>query len=674
MSSSSFDDSPHRRDGPQNDDDVTTSLMGLFAPPPPVLSSTDEDPAPNVDDQQDDVTMEQQPQKNPVASVDSAAADNATQEATATEAAPAKESGATTFQSLFEPPRSPRARHERSESENTPLLSSTGSFGNDTPTPKITQVSRKGTPPGAAARTKEATTFMPSYYSKPLPIIEESDKNPATKAQLPSVKETVDACKTTMRVIIEESSKTSTWIGAVLCLLYHNVFCLTMGSAITGTHRSVSMLGLFTKMAALGVLTGAPVYWINLKGSSEIPALYPTVDLFTAPFLAAIAVLVDDALHDDPNVGEDDDQIFLASFTFLACLAVFLAGGFMVFASVFKLANLGSFLPFPVLAGFFAAVGVLMWTLAFKIDTQMPIGQVLFSGDWNVVKYALFHHVPSLTIAALMKILGPKSPFYVIGLVMSSIALFYLAMFVAGVSMEAATQDKWFWSQSDLVYDNMNAKIGFSQFAPPAPFGLFNSLWLGQVHWGAVASGLQPTLALSFLYLIRCSIHSAALKKNLTTLRRTETVVSGDDDSSGGRPSLGTRRPSARSGPHSRAFSEVLDLERVLGASQSLDPGATEATVQEVGPMPTTLSLKEIMLEYGHCQLVCGLVGCFAVVPSVAASQTFYLVRFDVVEYFDRLASRTHLDVFLDNKASCREYGSSSGINHSFILFLLDRL
>ena len=411
------------------------------------------------------------------------------------------------------------------------------------------------------------------------------------------------------------------------------MFCLTIGSAITGPYRKVSMLGLFTKMAALGIISGAPVFWYYLKGSSEIPALYPTVDLFTAPFLASIAVLVDEALHNDPNVGPDDDDIFLSTFTFLACLAILLAGSLMALAGVFRLANLGSFLPFSVLAGFFAAVGVLTWTLALKVDTQMSVSQIVFSGDWKVVKYALLHHAPSFIIASLMKYLGRYSPFYVIGLVLSSIFIFYACMFSLGMSMETAIEEKWFWSQSDLVYDSMNAKIGFQQWAPPAPFGIVNSLWQGKVHWGAVARGLEPTIALSFLYLIRCSIHGAALKKNVPTLARTETVTTDElDESISSVQSSKMRRPSfgRNAAPHARHFSEVIDLEQLAAVQSEGDKDGNgtlvEPTTQTISHKPTTFTLKEILTTYGKCQVICGLVGSFGVVPSVAASPTMYMV------------------------------------------------
>ena len=107
------------------------------------------------------------------------------------------------------------------------------------------------------------------------------------------------------------------------------------------------------------------MYWCNI---GEIPALYPTVDLFTAPILAQIAAAVDETIYNDENISEADvDNLFLGSFGFLASLGVFISGALLVLSSVSKLANLGAYLPFPVISGFFSAVGVLTWTMAVRV-------------------------------------------------------------------------------------------------------------------------------------------------------------------------------------------------------------------------------------------------------------------------------------------------------------------
>ena len=132
---------------------------------------------------------------------------------------------------------------------------------------------------------------------------------------------------------------------------------------------------------------------------------------------------------------------------------------FLVSASVFKLANLGAFLPFPVICGFFAAVGVLTWTLAFKIDTGKAVGQVLMSGDINLMMNCLLHHLPTVTVAVIMKYLGPKNPFYVVATVFATIGCFYGVMFIFGISREEMIHAGWFWGTNDLVYDSAHAKV-----------------------------------------------------------------------------------------------------------------------------------------------------------------------------------------------------------------------
>jgi hypothetical protein len=266
----------------------------------------------------------------------------------------------------------------------------------------------------------------------------------------------------------------STYIGSFMYLLFVVVFCLTIGATITRPHGTASMLGLFTKMAAIGIVFGSPIYWYNLP---DIPALYPTVDLFTAPFLANIAMIIDQELFNDESIAPQDiDDYFLTTFTFVVSLSLFLSGALLLLASVFKLANLGSFLPFPVLCGFFSAVSVLTWTLAFKIDAGgRTITEILQSGDSALWQNAVLHHAPSVLVAVAMKWLGPKNPFSVISLVLVTVGLFYTFMWLRGILLEEMTEQKWFYGHQDLVYEPMYQPVrdgcveySFSASNPPA--------------------------------------------------------------------------------------------------------------------------------------------------------------------------------------------------------------
>ncbi|KAG7357640.1 cyclic nucleotide-binding protein [Nitzschia inconspicua] len=490
----------------------------------------------------------------------------------------------------------------------------------------------------------------------------------------------------------------STYIGSFMYLLYHVVFCLALGSAImrpNSNNSTKSILGLMTKTAALGTMAASPVYWLTL--SSQIPALYPTADLFLAPFLAGLALIVDQTLADDPSVTvlskQDNDAIFLATFGVLTAIGISLSSCLLMAASVFQLANLGSFLPFPVICGFFAAVGILTWTLAVNVDTDgQSISKIVTSGDTHLIMYALVHHVPTVIVAGVMKYLGPKHPFFVVMVVCVTIALFYCYMFVTGTSLEEMTTNGWFWSHDELIYndneydenDNDEQKQQLQQtstfsssWSSPAPFGVL--MQLHRVHWGAVQKGLSTAIALSFLYLIRCSVHGAALKKNIPNLARKvrsddpileknkkQTSQQSNDNDNHNDNTANTaivvgahvlqRPPSIKY----RTFSEAVDIEAVMQTTTTTtttmipsntkqmttttngrttesnhhdnnndsDNDNKDTTTKPQYEMyhakPTTATLKTISLTYGKSQVVTALVGGFAITPSVAASTTMF--------------------------------------------------
>eukprot|EP00980_Cylindrotheca_fusiformis_P000207 scaffold42_cov133-Cylindrotheca_fusiformis.AAC.4 len=357
----------------------------------------------------------------------------------------------------------------------------------------------------------------------------------------------------------------------------------------------------------------------------KVPALYPTADLFLAPFLANLAVIVDQTLADDANVAKsENDTIFLATFGVLSAIGICFSGLLLLLASAFKLANLGSFLPFPVICGFFAAVGVLTWTLAVAVDTGgKHIGKILFSGDTQLLSHAIIHHIPGVGIAAAMKYLGPKNPSYVIMVSVLSIVMFYAVMFLMGVSLDEARHQGWFWTHEELVYKSSETvPIGFNKWAPPAPFGLLHEIVNGLVHWGAVYKGLSTSIAMGFLYLIRCSVHGTALKKNIPNLSRRSTK----SDISRSPPKVLSSKP-----VKSRKFSEAVDIEAVMHNPATNKEETEEKTSQFVTAKPTNIMLKTILLPYGCSQFISAFVGGFAITPSIAASSMMFSLGADKV-------------------------------------------
>ena len=143
----------------------------------------------------------------------------------------------------------------------------------------------------------------------------------------------------------------------------------------------------------------------------------------------------------------------------------------------------------------------------------------------------------------------------------------------------------------------------------------------GKVHWGAVGKGLETTVALSFLYMIRCSIHGTALKKNIPTLSRVEKVKK-EPPTDTIRPLPLARRPTVVRAHH-RKFSEAVDID---GAQQEQTTSSDVHATTIVTAKPSKASLKTILTQYGYSQLISGLVGGFAVIPCVATAPTMYMV------------------------------------------------
>lgn len=189
--------------------------------------------------------------------------------------------------------------------------------------------------------------------------------------------------------------------------------------------------------------------------------MYPTCDLFLAPILANVAKIIDQTLAEDTSISEEEnDSVFLATFAFLAFVGVGLAGLLIISAGIFRLANLAAFLPFPVLCGFFSAVGILTWHLGFVVDTSgKTFHAVFFSGDTSLMLYALMHHVPGVVVAVIMKYLGPKNPFYVVAVLFSTVAMVYVVLFATGTTLDEARAMGWFWYHKDIVYQKMDSTV-----------------------------------------------------------------------------------------------------------------------------------------------------------------------------------------------------------------------
>jgi hypothetical protein len=138
-----------------------------------------------------------------------------------------------------------------------------------------------------------------------------------------------------------------------------------------------------------------------------------------------------------------------------------------------------------------------------------------------------------------MNRLGPKHPFFVTGLIIATLIVFYLLLyFLPGLSLE-----DWFYSHDELqssMSSSTTTLLASSSatststttptlllpYLPPNPLGTWFAIWEQYVYWKAVLLGAEQMIALAILYLLRASIHATALKKNtLNLVRRVPIAV-----------------------------------------------------------------------------------------------------------------------------------------------------
>jgi hypothetical protein len=461
--------------------------------------------------------------------------------------------------------------------------------------------------------------------------------------------------------------KAQTFAGAFMFLLYHVVFCLANGSAIIRPNSmDKPILGMMAKLSTVGIMVSGPFYILRL--GTDVPALYPSIDLFLAPFLAKAAASVDQSLADTYS-GEYPEEVFFCSFCVLTAIGMFLSGCLLQLGATFKLANLGTFLPYSVLCGFFSAVGVLLWALAFSVDTSgRTWEEVFFSGDSHLIIESLLHHMPSLFMGILMNRLGPKNPFFVLLLIFVTLGLFYFTMLLTGTSLQEAQEAHWFWSREELIVDKSDNPF------QPLPLCNIRALFSSATDWKAVQDGLGHMVALAFLYLLRSSIHASALKKNIGNLVRRvpqskqeirEHIPQEDSDEEEDMSvvaSVRNRLASSAINPLSSTFRASnaspgviesvrqtvqqvqLSLLDDTKSSRNIHQNQTKVDAfdmqgydddpepimyTEMRAKPTGKTLEEIFIEYGYALYAVSILGGFGCCPTVATSNTMYAIGAD---------------------------------------------
>lgn len=219
------------------------------------------------------------------------------------------------------------------------------------------------------------------------------------------------------------------------------------------------------------------------------------------------------AQNDDSQSNHSDKEVFLATFVALNAFGMLLSGLLCILASKVKLANLAGFLPYPVLCGFFSSVGISVWMSAFKVDTGEAVQKVLASGDMSLLLSDFGRHLPSLIAGAALYNYGPQKIGYLIGIISSTVILAYTLLMITNHTLEDAQVMGFFWKSSEVVMANESEDklLSWGTWGPPTPLGLFFPSVFSSISWPAFMNGLNNVIAMSIVYLLRCSLRESCL-------------------------------------------------------------------------------------------------------------------------------------------------------------------
>ena len=271
---------------------------------------------------------------------------------------------------------------------------------------------------------------------------------------------------------------------------------------------SLIFTGELTRYLAFGfglALTTSTVFMIVTSLLSSVPGMIggtqdsPTVILaiIASALVAASVVKVEDKL---------------ATILIAIAFSAVLTGVFLLAVGYFKLGGLVRFIPYPVIGGFLAGTGWLLWRGSFGVMTGLPLAISNISALLQSERLVLW--IPGVTFALLLFVALQRfrHPLVMPGILVGTIALFYVILWAAGISVQEATKQ-------GLVLGAASGKITWQ---PLAMKNLLSANWiaiLGQ------ASNIATILILAVISLLmNASGLELALGKDINLNRELQVA------------------------------------------------------------------------------------------------------------------------------------------------------
>lgn len=239
------------------------------------------------------------------------------------------------------------------------------------------------------------------------------------------------------------------------------------------------------------MLFGTIVMLLVTTLTSSIPGIVSSPQDTPAAIMALVAAAI--AAH-IPGSASPDDTFITVMAAFVA--AALLTGGVFLLLGYFKLGNLVRFIPYPVIGGFLAGVGLLLVRGAITSMTGAPLSlsetQPLTDPD------LLVRWLPGLALGGLLLIMLRRYSHFLImpGTLLAAAGIFYLALAITGTSVTEATDHGWL----SAVFQ------GGGLWHPLTPGDL------DHVHWSVLSQQAGDLGAIALLSIIGLLLNASALE------------------------------------------------------------------------------------------------------------------------------------------------------------------
>lgn len=235
---------------------------------------------------------------------------------------------------------------------------------------------------------------------------------------------------------------------------------------------------------------------VALFGS--LPGAVATAQDAPAAVLAVAAAGIVAALP--PSAGESGFVTVAAT----CAVATLVTALLMVLLGAFRLGNLVRYLPYPVVGGFLAGTGLLLFTGGVGVMTGVQpsvasLGRFLEPG-------LLPLWLPGMVFAVLILIVTSRADHVLVwpGLVLGAVALFYLVWLVSGASLAS-------WREAGLL---------LGPFPDASLLRPIAYRTLGEVRWGLVAGQAGTVASVAFIALMSLLLNASGLE--LVTRRKID--------------------------------------------------------------------------------------------------------------------------------------------------------